>query len=77
MLTAFSYGVPPHGGIAPGIDRLIMVLLGEPNLREIMPFPKNKSAIEPVMDAPSEIKAQQLKEAHIKLDLPKKNENKA
>ncbi|MFH1802697.1 MAG: amino acid--tRNA ligase-related protein, partial [archaeon] len=68
MLTAFEYGVPPHGGIAPGLDRLIMVLLGEPSLREVMPFPKNKQAKDLVMDAPSKIKPQQLKEANIKVD---------
>lgn len=73
MLTAFEYGVPPHGGIAPGIDRSIMVLLGEPNLREVIAFPKNKLARDLVMDAPSKIKHLQLKEAHIKLDLDKKS----
>jgi len=73
MLTAFEYGVPPHGGIAPGIDRSIMVLLGEPNLREVIAFPKNKLAKDLVMDAPSTIKPEQLKEAHIKLDVSKKS----
>jgi len=73
MLTAFEYGVPPHGGIAPGIDRSIMVLLGEPNLREVIAFPKNKLARDLVMDAPSRIKPEQLKEAHIKLDVSKKS----
>ncbi len=72
MLTAFKYGVPPHGGIAPGIDRLLMVLLGEDSLREVIAFPKNKEARDVMMDAPSSIKDIQLKEAHIKLDLPKK-----
>lgn len=72
MLTAFKYGVPPHGGIAPGIDRLLMVLLGEDSLREVIAFPKNKEARDVMMDAPSFIKDIQLKEAHIKLDLPKK-----
>ncbi|PIO07667.1 aspartate--tRNA ligase [Candidatus Pacearchaeota archaeon CG10_big_fil_rev_8_21_14_0_10_34_12] len=72
MLTAFKYGVPPHGGIAPGIDRLIMVILGEPNLRELIAFPKNKEARDVLFDAPSEIEEKQLKEAHIKLDLPEK-----
>jgi aspartyl-tRNA synthetase len=72
MLTAFKYGVPPHGGIAPGIDRLVMVLLGEDNLREVIAFPKNKEARDVMMDAPSKIKEAQLKEAHIKLDLKKK-----
>lgn len=73
MLTAFSYGVPPHGGIAPGIDRLIMVLLGEPNLREVIAFPKNKMAEDLVVGAPSWIKDEQLKEVGLKLDLKKKD----
>ncbi len=72
MLTAFKFGVPPHGGIAPGIDRLIMVLLGEPSLREVIAFPKNREAKDVLMDAPSEIDKAQLKDVHIKLDLPVK-----
>ncbi len=72
MLTAFKYGVPPHGGIALGIDRLLMVLLGEDSLREVIAFPKNKEARDVMMGAPSFVKDIQLKEAHIKLDLPKK-----
>ncbi len=76
MLTAFSYGVPPHGGIAPGIDRLIMVLLGEPSLREVIAFPKNREAKDVLMDAPSEIDKEQLKDVHIKLDLGKKKISK-
>ncbi len=68
MLTAFKYGVPPHGGIAPGIDRLIMVLLGEPNLREVVAFPKNKEGKDLVVGAPDIVFDEQLKEAHIKLD---------
>lgn len=76
MLTAFSYGVPPHGGIAPGIDRLIMVLLNEPSLREVIAFPKNQLAQDLVMGAPSWVKNEQLKEAHIKLDLKEKEKEK-
>jgi len=72
MLIAFKYGVPPHGGIAPGIDRLIMVLLGQPSIREVIAFPKNKEARDLLMDAPSEIDESQLKDVHIKLDLKKK-----
>jgi aspartyl-tRNA synthetase len=72
MLTAFGYGVPPHGGIAPGIDRLAMVLLGESSIRELIAFPKNREAKDVLMDAPSEIDKQQLKDVHIKLDLKKK-----
>ncbi|MBD3247334.1 aspartate--tRNA ligase [Candidatus Pacearchaeota archaeon] len=72
MLTAFGYGVPPHGGIAPGIDRLIMVLLGQKSLREVIAFPKNSEAKDVLMDAPSEVDKEQLKDVHIKLDLPEK-----
>jgi len=72
MLTAFKYGVPPHGGIAPGIDRFLMVLLGEDSLREVIAFPKNKEAKDVMMGAPSFVKDIQLKEAHIKLDIEKK-----
>ncbi len=71
MLTAFKYGVPPHGGIAPGIDRLLMVLLGEPNLREVIAFPKNKEGKELVTGAPDVVFDEQLKDAHIKLNLGK------
>ena len=68
LLNAFKYGTPPHGGIAPGIDRLIMVMLGETNIREVIAFPKNKEVKDLVMGAPSEIEPEQLKELHIKLD---------
>jgi len=71
MLTAFKYGVPPHGGIALGIARLIMILLGEQNIRQVIAFPKNREAKDVLIDAPSEIDSKQLKEVHIKLDLPK------
>lgn len=66
MLTAFEYGVPPHGGIAPGFDRFLMALLGEPNLRETMAFP-SASGRTSVLDAPSEATEEQLKELHIKM----------
>lgn len=65
MITAFGFGVPPHGGIAPGIDRLLMVLLGEKHLREVVAFPKNKEARDLVMDAPSFVDKAQLDEVHI------------
>ncbi len=71
MLKAFRYGAPPHGGIAPGIDRLIMVLLGEKSIREVIAFPKNRDARDLTMDAPSIVEAGQLKDVHIQLDLPK------
>jgi len=69
MLTAFSYGVPPHGGIAPGIDRLLFVILGEPSLREVVPFPASSGGKTAVMTAPSEATDGQLKELSIKVDV--------
>lgn len=68
MLEAFSYGVPPHGGIAPGIDRLLMILLGEPNIREVIAFPKTGDARDLMMGSPTEISAEQLKELYLKVD---------
>lgn len=65
MLTAFTYGVPPHGGIAPGIDRLLMTLLGEPSVREVMAFPTSSSGMTSVMEAPSPATAGQLAELGI------------
>ncbi|MBI5448877.1 aspartate--tRNA ligase [Candidatus Gottesmanbacteria bacterium] len=65
MLTAFSYGVPPHGGIAPGIDRLIMTILGEPSIREVMAFPASSGGATSVMDAPSAASTEQLAELGI------------
>ncbi|MFC1703045.1 aspartate--tRNA ligase [Patescibacteria group bacterium] len=67
MLEAFEYGAPPHGGIAPGIDRLVMVLAGEPNIREVMAFPKTGDARDPMMGAPSEIPGSALAEANIQI----------
>jgi aspartyl-tRNA synthetase len=72
MLHALSLGAPPHGGIAPGIDRIVMLLAGEENLREVVLFPMNQRAEDLLMGAPSEVTAKQLKELHIRLDLPKK-----
>ena len=72
ILEAFSYGVPPHAGIAPGLDRLLMVILGEKSIRETIAFPKNKEARDVTMDAPSEIAKNQLKDAHVMADVPKK-----
>ena len=67
MLEAFTYGVPPHGGIALGIDRLLMVIMGKKSIRELIAFPKNKDAIDPVMNAPSEVSKEQLDELGIKV----------
>ena len=67
MLTAFKYGVPPHGGIAPGIDRLLMVILGQPSLREVIAFPMSSNGTTSVLDAPSEATEEQLRELGIKV----------
>ncbi|MEN9327266.1 MAG: aspartyl-tRNA synthetase, aspartyl-tRNA synthetase [Candidatus Parcubacteria bacterium] len=67
MLTAFTYGVPPHGGVAPGIDRFIMAALGEPSIREVMAFPASSGGKIAVMEAPSEAAPDQLKELGIKV----------
>ena len=72
MINAFKFGAPPHGGCAFGLDRLFMMLENEPNIREVMAFPKNGSAIDLLMNAPSTVDEKQLKDLHIKLDLPKK-----
>ncbi len=72
MFNAFQYGAPPHGGCAPGIDRMVMLLADEPNIREVIAFPLNQQAQDLMMDAPSSVSEKQLKELHIKLDLPKK-----
>ena len=72
MLHALSLGAPPHGGIAPGIDRIVMLLAGEENIREVTLFPMNQRAEDLMMGAPSEVTGKQLKELHIRLDLPKK-----
>jgi aspartyl-tRNA synthetase len=70
MLEAFRYGAPPHGGIAPGVDRLIMLLRDEPNIREVMAFPKTQGARDEMMGAPSPVTPGQLEELHIKVTPP-------
>ncbi len=72
MLRALHYGAPPHGGIAPGVDRIVMLLCGEENLRQVVMFPMNQQAEDLLMGAPSEATEKQLKELHIRLALPKK-----
>ncbi|HVH82007.1 MAG TPA: aspartate--tRNA ligase, partial [Stellaceae bacterium] len=70
MINAFKYGAPPHGGSAPGIDRIVMLLADEPNLREVVAFPMNQQAQDLLMQAPAPIPTERLKELHIRLDLP-------
>ncbi|MBP6767554.1 MAG: aspartate--tRNA ligase [Reyranella sp.] len=70
MLNAFKFGAPPHGGAAPGVDRIVMLLADEPNIREIITFPMNQSAVDLMMDAPAEVPAEKLRELHIGLRLP-------
>ena len=71
MINALSYGAPPHGGIAPGIDRIVMLLANEKNIREVTMFPMNQNAQDLMMNAPSEVNTDQLKE----LNLSIKNKN--
>ena len=68
ILEAFEYGVPPHGGMAPGIDRLVMILQGEPNIREVIAFPKTGDGRDLMMSSPAELTKKQLKELHLKVD---------
>jgi len=70
LLKAFRYGPPPHGGIAPGLDRLIMIMAQEDSIKEVIPFPKNNVGVSPMDDSPSLVDEKQLKELHIALDLP-------
>ena len=72
MINAFKYGAPPHGGSAPGIDRIVMLIAGEPNIREVVLFPMNQKAEDLMMNAPSEVSAKQLRELHIRLAEPPK-----
>ena len=67
ILEAFEYGAPPHGGIAPGIDRIVMLLAGEETIREVIAFPKNQNAMDLTLDAPSRVTEEQLAELHLRL----------
>ncbi|MFA6292578.1 MAG: aspartate--tRNA ligase, partial [Victivallales bacterium] len=77
MISAFRLGAPPHGGIAPGVDRIVMLLADEPNIREVIAFPFNQQAQDLMMNAPSEVEPRQLRELHINIVMPKKPEEKA
>ena len=70
MLNAFKYGAPPHGGMAPGIDRIVMLLADTPNIREVVGFPMNQQARDLLMQAPAPVSPERLRELHISLDLP-------
>ena len=70
MYRAFQCGAPPHGGIAPGVDRIVMLLAGEENLREVVLFPMNQRAEDLMMGAPAHVTAKQLRELHIRLATP-------
>jgi aspartyl-tRNA synthetase len=70
LLNAFKYGAPPHGGSAPGIERIVMLLAGEPNIREVVPFPMNQRAEDLMMNAPSTVSEKQLRELHIRMVPP-------
>jgi len=72
LISAFSYGVPPHGGIAPGVDRILMILENEPNIREVIAFPKTGEGRDYMMDSPSEVREEQLKELKLKVEVKNK-----
>ena len=70
MYNAFCYGAPPHAGIAPGVDRMIMLICGEESIREIIPFPMNKNAMDIMMGAPATVDQKQLDDVHIRIQMP-------
>jgi aspartyl-tRNA synthetase len=76
MFNAFHFGAPPHGGIAPGIDRIVMLLAGAENIREVVMFPMNQQAQDLMMGAPSEVPAHHLRELSLRIALPPKEEKK-
>jgi aspartyl-tRNA synthetase len=74
LINALKFGAPPHGGIAPGIDRIVMLLADEPNIREVIMFPMNQNAEDLMMNAPNTVRPEQLKELHIQIAAPRKKE---
>ena len=70
LYNAFQYGAPPHAGIAPGVDRMIMLICGEESIREIIPFPMNKNAMDIMMGAPATVDQKQLDDVHIRIQMP-------
>ncbi len=72
MLNAFRYGAPPHGGAAPGVDRIVMLLADEPNIREVITFPMNQQAMDLMMNAPTEVPPERLRDVHVRVQLPAK-----
>ena len=74
MYNAFCYGAPPHAGIAPGVDRMVMLIAGEESIREIIPFPMNKNAVDLMMGSPSEVEQKQLDDVHIAIVADDKEE---
>jgi aspartyl-tRNA synthetase len=76
MLNAFKYGAPPHGGMAPGIDRIVMLLADTPNIREVVAFPMNQQARDLLMQAPAPVSPERLRELHIRLDPPVRSANR-
>jgi aspartyl-tRNA synthetase len=75
LTEAFKYGAPPHGGIAPGLDRLVMLMAGETSIKEVIAFPKNSFAVSPMDDSPSEVESKQLEELHLQVVLPQEKKS--
>lgn len=75
MYNAFCYGAPPHAGIAPGVDRMVMILAAEDSIREVIPFPMNKQAMDIMMGAPAAVEKKQLDDVHISINIPEKDDN--